>query len=151
MNLKKSALVLFALVMPLVAIAAPAQAPAAPPSQATQPAREPAPVPGQPTQPSPFDSQQTAEPPTYEYALGKMLLTLLGLILLIVLTVWMLRKLGGGKNGSGAGQAIKILERRALSQKSVLYLIEVQGKQVLIAESQLEVRRLADIELPETD
>ncbi|MBI2743375.1 MAG: flagellar biosynthetic protein FliO [Chlamydiales bacterium] len=146
--MRKFGLVLIAICFSLVAYAdAPSKAPANPPALA--PTKQP-PVPGQPTVPSldQTPDETIPETPTYEYALGKMLLTLLGLIVLIILTVWMLKKLGSGKAGSASGQSIKILERRPLSQKSVLYLIEVQGKQVLIAESQLEVRRLADIELP---
>jgi flagellar biogenesis protein FliO len=156
MNFRKSTLLLITCLMPLITQAAPAPAtslknnPTLDPTPAPSPAQpapvQPAQVPGQPAPANPFDTSDKVEPPTYEYALGKMLLTLLGLIMLIVLTVWMLRKLGGGKMGGASSQAIKIIERRPLSQKSVLYLIEVQGKKVLIAESQLEVRRLTDID-----
>jgi flagellar protein FliO/FliZ len=93
--------------------------------------------------------QPTGVPVSYEGAFIKMLLTLGGLVVLIFLTVWLLRRLSQGRllGGSGASRSIKILEKRALSPKSVLYLIEVGGKQVLIAESHLEVRRLETIEL----
>ncbi len=39
-------------------------------------------------------------------------------------------------------QSIQILEKRMISPKTMLYLIEAEGKQILIAESQLEVKRL---------
>jgi flagellar biogenesis protein FliO len=105
------------------------------------------PVPGQPS----LEEKDPTIPPTpnYEHAFGKMLLTLLGLIVLIILTVWMLKRLSGGKMSSlASGKTIKILERRPLSQKSILYLIEVEGKHVLISESQLEVRAITSIETP---
>ncbi len=85
-------------------------------------------------------------PPNYEPAFGKMLITLFGLIILIFLTVWMLRRLSGrGLGKSAPGRTIQILEKRSLSHKSVLYLIEVEGKRLLIAESQLEVRALTSL------
>lgn len=96
-------------------------------------------VPGQPEQ------EAVVKPPSYEHALGKMLLTLLGLILLIILTVWMMRRLSSGRLARGnTTQAVKILEKRPLSPKSMLYLLEVDGKRILISESQLEVRPLSE-------
>lgn len=93
-----------------------------------------APAPGQP--------DQIPAPPTYEHALGKMLLTLFGLIVLIFLTLWVIRRLSAGRFSQQMkdSRAIKILEKRALSAKSVLYLVEVGDKRLLLSESQLEVR-----------
>jgi flagellar biogenesis protein FliO len=45
--------------------------------------------------------------------------------------------------------AIKILEKRSLSPKSHLYLIEVQGKQLLISESQMGLQSIAEISTKE--
>lgn len=99
-----------------------------------------------PQMPQPQDIIPTE---SYEHTFVKMLASLLGLLALIVLTIWMLRRISRGKTGgSGSNKTIKILERRPLSQKSALYLIEVGGKQVLIAESQLEVRALTSFEEP---
>jgi len=47
-------------------------------------------------------------------------------------------------------RAIKILEKRALSPKSMLYLIEVGGKPFVISESQLEVRLVQTLDWNET-
>jgi flagellar biogenesis protein FliO len=80
----------------------------------------------------------------YEHAFIKMLATLAGLLLLVLLTIWALRKISQGKiGGFGVQKKIKVLERRPLSPKSILYLVEIDHKQVLISESQLEVRALA--------
>ncbi len=88
-----------------------------------------------------------ASPISYEGAFMRMLLTLGGLLVLIFLTVWFLRRLGRGRFGGGlSSRSIKILERRTLSPKSVLYLVEIEGKRVVIAESQLEVRRIATLD-----
>lgn len=101
------------------------------------------PVQGQPQE----QVEEVPAPPSYEHALGKMLLTLLGLIVLIFLTVWVMRKLTSGRVRSmNQNRAIRILEKRPLSQKSVLYLVEIEGKQVLLSESQLEVRALTTVE-----
>lgn len=88
-----------------------------------------------------FDNVQA--PVTYKGAFVKMMLTLLGLILLIVISVWMLRRISHGRmKQMNYGRAIKVLERRPLSAKSILYLVEISGKKVVIAESQIEVRMI---------
>ncbi len=125
------------------------------PPQPMEPAAAPAPVEktaspeptpnGQPPAPIPAESSEVTV--HYENAFIKMLLTLLGLLAFIFLTVWLLRRLSQGRLKSmNLSRGIKILERRPLSAKSTLYLLEVRGKQVLIAESQLDVRTLATIE-----
>lgn len=83
----------------------------------------------------------------FKGAFTKMMLTLLGLILLIVISVWMLRRISHGRlKQMNYGRSIKILERRPLSAKSVLYLVEISGKKVVIAESQLEVRKIIAVD-----
>ncbi len=91
--------------------------------------------------------------PSYEHAFIKMLLSLGALLVLIFLTVWALKRLSSGRlKFMNNALAIKILEKRSLSPKSVLYLVEVSGKKVLIAESQLEIKRLMEVEeIIETD
>ena len=84
---------------------------------------------------------------SYETAFVKMLFTLGGLILVVFLTIWILRRLGQGKfRGFGGGKAIEILEKRPLSAKSMLYVVQVGAKRVLISESQLDVRTIASLE-----
>lgn len=84
---------------------------------------------------------------SYETAFIKTIVVLIGLLVLISLTVWMFRKLSHGRLRSfNYMKSVKILEKRPLSPKSMLYLIEVGGKQVLIAESQLHVKQVASLE-----
>jgi flagellar biogenesis protein FliO len=98
-------------------------------------------------QPIPEISPSTmAATNSYESAFVKMLFTLLLLLALIFITVWMLRKLSQGRSKAMSGHSVKILEKRPLSAKSILYVIEVGGKRILISESQLEVRTLSSIE-----
>jgi flagellar biogenesis protein FliO len=108
----------------------------------------------EPPPPAPFIPEQPLSSPTeapapeYEHTFLKMLFALVVLIAAIFLTLWLLRRLSQARWIHKKGERIKIIERRPLSQKSALYLIEVGGKRVLIAESQLEVRRLTDLEIP---
>ena len=85
---------------------------------------------------------------SYEGSFLRVIVSLLGLILLVVLTFWILKKLGRSRFGKfGSDKSIFILERRPLSPKTVLYLVEVGNKRVLLSESQLEVRALSSYEL----
>jgi flagellar protein FliO/FliZ len=97
------------------------------------------------TPPSPTETfiSKAENMPSYEGAFVKMLLTLGGLLLLVFATIWFLRKITNGRFGSlGTQKKIQILEKKPLSPKTLLYLIEIDGKKVLISESQFEVRTL---------
>lgn len=92
--------------------------------------------------------EEEAMPPveSYGYTFFKMIVTLVVLVGLVIVTLWLLRRLSGGRlRGQNQMRAIKILERRPLSPKSMLYLVEVEGKQVLISESQLEVSFITEL------
>ncbi len=82
----------------------------------------------------------------YEGAFLKMFLTLFGLLVAIFFTVWLIKKFGKRLNSSSAGKGIRILEKKPLSPKTTLYLIEIGNQQAVIAESQLEVKRLINVE-----
>ncbi len=76
-------------------------------------------------------------------AFAKMFLTLIALVLLLGISYWFLRRLIQNRLQKGTGQlAIQIVEKRMISPKTMLYLIEVEGKKILIAESHLEIKRL---------
>jgi len=93
----------------------------------------------------PLPDTQTVMP-SYEGAFFKMMLTLALLLVFIFISVWLLRRLSRGRLAQlNNSRSIKILERRPLSGKSILYLVEVEGKRIVIAESQLEVRPLATL------
>jgi flagellar biogenesis protein FliO len=87
--------------------------------------------------------------PGYEGAFLKMFLTLLALVVGIFLMIWVLKRMAqGGFGKGGSGKSIKILERQPLSAKTMLYVIEVAGKQTVIAESQLEIKSIMTIDNP---
>jgi flagellar biogenesis protein FliO len=74
------------------------------------------------------------------------MLTTLGLIISLMLIVaWFLKRMVNARlEQRNITSAIKITERRTLSPKTALYLLEVYDKTVLIAESQNGVSRLAE-------
>ncbi len=84
--------------------------------------------------------------PSYEVAIVKMFLALVALVVGIIGTIWFLKRLSKGRMGVGSGRSIVILEKKALSPKTTLYVVEIEGKQALIAESQMEVRRIMTVE-----
>jgi flagellar biogenesis protein FliO len=84
--------------------------------------------------------------PSYEGAFLKMILSLVALVIGIIGTVWFLKRIGGGRFGANSGRSIKIIEKKPLSPKTMLYVIEVEGKQTVIAESQLEIKRLMTLD-----
>lgn len=92
--------------------------------------------------PPQFD--QTALPATdVGMALFKMLLTLFLLAALIYASYWFLKRLIRNRLEKGVGKrTIEILEKRMVSPKTTLYLVQVEEKKVLFAESHLEVKAL---------
>lgn len=86
-------------------------------------------------------------PPTDIAAtLVKMLLAMAALALLLFASYWFLRKLVQNRmQKGGTHQSIQILEKRMISAKTMLYLVEVENKKVLLAESHLEIKTLAEL------
>ncbi len=95
------------------------------------------------TPPASLETLTELPPGDYGAALVKMLLTLIALAVLLFLSFWFLRRLIQQRMQKGVGtQSIQILEKRMISPKTMLYLIEVDNKKILLAESHLEVKRL---------
>ncbi len=102
----------------------------------------------------PLFAQNEAAPPlapdkppapveNYSVAFLKMILMLVGLLLIVVFMVWLIKRFGHGRIGRFKDrQTIHILEKRVLSPKTILYMVEIEGARLLVAESQLEVRPL---------
>jgi len=79
----------------------------------------------------------------YGFALIKLFLSLLFVAGLLWLTMWFLRRLIRYRLEKGGGtQAIKVLEKKMISPKTMLYFVEIEGEKILLAESQLEVRQI---------
>jgi len=86
------------------------------------------------------------ETPSYESMFLKMILALIGIVVAVFLGIWLIKKLSYSRSRQmNILKSVKILEKRPLSPKSMLYLIEVSGRKLLLSESQLEVRALSDL------
>ena len=92
------------------------------------------------------DAAPTDALPSYEGVFLKMILTLAALVVGIIGTVWFFKRMSVGRMGGSSGRSIQVLERKALSPKTMLYLIEVDGKQSVVAESQLEIKQLMTLD-----
>lgn len=73
----------------------------------------------------------------------------LGLIIALILIVaWFLKRMVNTRiEQSNSKSPIKILDRRNLSPKSILYLLEVEGTGIVIAESATGVTKLTEFPL----
>ncbi|MGC1878415.1 MAG: flagellar biosynthetic protein FliO [Rhabdochlamydiaceae bacterium] len=161
MHLKKLLLALSLLSTSIVCSAAKEQPDTSLPVTEQPAPEQPAPTPEPPLAPNPLEAPPPELNPlslpsskemttSYESAFVRMLVTILGLVFLVFATFWILRKLGKGKFKMGSSRTINVLERRALSPKSMLYIVEIGNKKVLLCESQLQVRTLTSFEeLPE--
>jgi flagellar biogenesis protein FliO len=144
MSFKKIFPVFFLLCTSIV-YAAPKEQPAPPPTEQVAPEKQTPPVTEPENAPAPLPSSKEMTN-SYEGAFVRMLVTLGGLVLLVVGTFWILRRLRGGKFSLGSGNTISVREKRALSPKTMLYVVEIGNTKVLISESQLEVRALTPFE-----
>ncbi len=79
----------------------------------------------------------------YQASLMKMFFMLILLIAFLILTVWLLKKFINSRMQLAAqGKSIQILERRTISPKSILYLLEIDGEKFLISESQVQIQKI---------
>lgn len=81
------------------------------------------------------------------------MLATLGLIIsLILILAWFLKRMVNNSQMQGNETSlIKIIDRRSLSPKALVYLLEIEGKTLVVAESQTGVTALAQYDSPEDD
>lgn len=74
----------------------------------------------------------------------RMWITIAAALVLLFVTLWLLRrfKTGHFKKFGGNSSTFTIIERKTLSPKTMLYIVEINNKRLLISESQVEVRTL---------
>lgn len=93
------------------------------------------------------DLLPAAYQPEYKPAFFKMFFILFALLALVFLTFWIFKNFTRIRlHQANQTKSIKIIEKRAISPKSLLYLIEIEGKKIVVSESSLEVRKLKDME-----
>lgn len=95
----------------------------------------------------PFKAFETTK--GYESTFIRTMVILLCILILVGLAVWMFRRLSHARlRTMNFHKSIKVIEKRPISPKSILYLIEVGGRQILIGESQLEIREITTLDFP---
>lgn len=86
------------------------------------------------------------DPGDFKISFFKTLAVIAFCLVLIFLALWFFKRFANQKFFSlNEAHHIKIIEKRPISPKSILYLIQVGDRQIVIAESQLEVRALQEI------
>ena len=79
--------------------------------------------------------------PDFHHTFFKMLSLLGAIIVLFAITLWSFKKLTKSRiNALNDRNSIKVLEKRILSPKSILYLVEYDGKKALVSESHLDMK-----------
>jgi flagellar biosynthetic protein FliO len=93
----------------------------------------------------PSDEQHGGEE-AFTAAFANMLKTLAFLVGALLLASWMLKKFLATRNQqlNGAG-SIKILEQRPLSHRTALYIVEIEEKRFVLAESAQGVSLLTEL------
>lgn len=77
----------------------------------------------------------------YKSAFLKMLLSLVAVVTLGIITIISFKKIARNRlYSANLNNEIKILEKRILSPKSILYLIEYDGKKLIVSESHLDMK-----------
>ena len=109
------------------------------------------PVPPSTPSPTPFpfeNVQPTAQEDHFTRDLMQMLLTLGMIVGMIFVITWFLKKMLNTRiQQLNTSSDIKILERRSLTPKTAIYLLDVKGKGIIIGESTNGLTRLADFNL----
>lgn len=81
-------------------------------------------------------AREVAEENKYSELWNKTLLLLIGVLLVLFVGSWYLRKMGGLKVKEGAKDSrIQLLEKKVLSPKAVVYLISIDGNKIALSET----------------
>lgn len=109
------------------------------------------PQPQAPLSPPPFQEDSFTKPVEgrdFMWEFVNMLITLGFVIVLLFALMWFLRRIVNNRmNQMNTSSHVKILETRALSSKTVIYLLEIQGTGIAIAESHNGITRLSQFDL----
>lgn len=155
--MKKQTILCFLMIVLCLCTGVSAQIPEKPilaPNEVPSPPSNPeAPLGPPPLIPEPYIDHVSAENPLsndHFYAEFFKMLMMLGLIIvLLLLASWFLKRLMNSRvQQVNSTSPIKIIDRRVLTAKTTLYVMDVLGKKIAIAESQNGVTLLGD--LPQT-
>lgn len=80
-------------------------------------------------------------PPIATPSAFKLIFSFVLLLAVLFLVIWILRKISGARGGFfSSDSGIKILEKKALSHKTVLYIVEFENQKLLVSESAHHVK-----------
>ena len=100
-------------------------------------------------EPEPLVSQQEVIqklPTNYQAVFFKTFLMIAGGLALVFLLMILLKRFAMVRySNMNQNSYIKVIERRPISQKSTLYLVQIGDQKVLMAESQLEIKKITDV------
>jgi len=100
----------------------------------------------EPTGESPVSEVVEQLPPDYRAVFLKTFLIIGAGLFLVFSLMMLLKRFSAIRYGQlNPRSYIKVIERRPISPKSTLYLIQLGDKKVMIAESQLEIRTLTEL------
>lgn len=96
------------------------------------------------------NSSTNDEGQDYGILLKKTGFLLLGLIIVVLATIYLLKRFATNRNlTTNRVSYIKVIERRSISPKTTLYLVELGNRKILFSESQFELRSHGDaIDMP---
>lgn len=97
--------------------------------------------------PEPLPSPE-AETSRFMYEFIKMIVILGGMVGILLFLSWYSKRMTAQKFEKGNDDSyIKILEKRALSPRSVIFLLEIEGKSILVGETPNGLVRLSEYSL----
>ncbi len=76
----------------------------------------------------------------------RMIISFFAFVLFAGASLYFLRRFLRNRGQKGPVRHIHILEKKAISPKSMLYLVDLEGKKILIGESQVELRVIGKVE-----
>jgi flagellar biogenesis protein FliO len=96
------------------------------------------------------DDRSSFEGDHFWKELVNMFITLGLIILVLVALVWIMRRMQTTRiKFANESSYIKLVDHRALSAKSAVYLLHIQGRAIIVSDSQNGMTRLADFPIDE--
>ena len=87
------------------------------------------------------------EPTDFKATFFKMMTSITLIVAVVFLILWLVKKFSANRfHTLNRERYIKVIEKRPISPKTMVYIVEIGNKQMLIAESQLEVEVLTHLE-----
>lgn len=106
-----------------------------------------------PTHEQDFPKEQIAEEAQKAFqnpSFFRLALAFIGLLAALWLVIWLLRKMSGSKFGFFHNDSsLKVVEKKVLSPKTILYVVDFKGQKLLVSESsqQVKIKELQNMDL----